>query len=149
MDITIHASKDGGTHSGSYKDCTECQIAQMAAETMTPDAQCFCGYPNYPGVHRSDGPCHYLEPAFPEDEDVDMVNHPPHYTRGPLVNSLGKAERIIECIEVIRWIKDPRLFSAMKYVWRVAFGGKEGASDREDIQKAIWYLNDWLDHGVE
>lgn len=50
--------------------------------------------------------------------------------------------RPVECIEVIRHIADMRLATAVKYIWRVAFGGK--ANDREDIEKAIWYLNDWL-----
>lgn len=52
------------------------------------------------------------------------------------------------CIEVIRWIKDPRLFTAMKYIWRVAFGGKNGVDPKEDIKKAIWYLNDYLENDV-
>jgi Protein of unknwon function (DUF3310) len=78
--------------------------------------------------------------------DVDMVNHPPHYTRGPKIDG-----RVIECIEVIRWILDGRLYTAMKYIWRVAFGGKtsDPQNDREDIGKAIWYLQDWLDNPVE
>lgn len=87
----------------------------------------------------------------------DPVNHPPHYTRGPRVvaSSLsheigsGKviaATRTLECIEVIRHITDMRLATAMKYIWRVAFGGKE--NDRQDIEKAIWYLRDWLDNTV-
>jgi hypothetical protein len=90
----------------------------------------------------------------------DMVNHPPHYTRGPRVGyevpnppfdgvSLPpmQVSRVVECIEVIRHIKDGRLYTAMKYIWRVAFGGKN--NDREDIEKAIWYLRDWLDHPVD
>jgi hypothetical protein len=79
-----------------------------------------------------------------------MVNRPPHYTRGPLINQQHYPDcghpraRVIECIEVIRHIKDMRLATAMKYIWRVAFGGKE--DDRQDIKKAIWYLRDWLDN---
>lgn len=88
---------------------------------------------------------------------VEMVNHPAHYTRGPrvvfevpnlpvdgTVLPPMQVSRPVECIEVIRYITDGRLFNAMKYIWRVAFGGK--ANDREDIEKAIWYLNDWLDN---
>lgn len=63
----------------------------------------------------------------------DAVN-PDHYKRGP-----------VEAIEVLRHVTDWRLGNAMKYTWRVAFGGK--GNDREDIEKAIWYLNDWL-HGT-
>lgn len=41
----------------------------------------------------------------------DMVHHPAHYTRGPVIKVLvqGKWEpvdRVIECIEVIRHIRD-------------------------------------------
>lgn len=93
----------------------------------------------------------------------DMVNHPDHYTRGPFVqlgdNPATTGRRtmnwirstveygrrvgiVVECIDVIRHITDPRLATAVKYIWRVAFGGK--ANDREDIEKAIWYLKDWL-----
>lgn len=95
---------------------------------------------------------------------VDMVNHPPHY-RGPLMqlgnnpDTTGRdtmdwlkqtveyGTRVfvrVECIEVIRHIRDMRLANAMKYIWRVAFGGKN--NDREDIEKAVWYLRDWLDN---
>ena|ERR1700721_392934 len=93
-------------------------------------------------------------------DDVDMVNHPPHYTRGPSVTftmpnfplSDGTPlppmtmTRVIECIEVIRHIRDGRLYTAMKYIWRVGFGGK--TNDREDIEKAMWYLQDWLDNPI-
>jgi Protein of unknwon function (DUF3310) len=83
----------------------------------------------------------------------DMVNHPPHYERGPEIDVLARdssnvelilVKRMLSCIEVIRFIKDMRLATAMKYIWRVSFGGKE--NDREDIRKAIWYLQDWLNN---
>lgn len=80
----------------------------------------------------------------------DRVNHPKHYTRGPRIEftgQVGEPDSItVECIQVIRHIKDMRLANAMKYTWRVAFGGKD--NDREDIEKAIWYLRDWLDNDV-
>ena len=83
----------------------------------------------------------------------DMVNHPPHYTRGPSITIMAHERglfapfrRSVECIEVIRHVRDMRLANAMKYVWRVAFGGKK--DDREDIEKAIWYLTDWLENPV-
>lgn len=81
-----------------------------------------------------------------------MVNHPAHYTRGPTITwknitAGGKPlTAVIECIQVIRHIRDLRLATSMKYIWRVAFGGK--ANDREDIEKAIWYLQDWLDNPI-
>ena len=87
-------------------------------------------------------------------EEVDMVNHPPHY-RGPTItkedlsNVAGEkavSTFSIDCIDVIRHIPDMRLANAMKYIWRVAFGGKD--NDHEDIKKAVWYLNDWLENKV-
>lgn len=83
-------------------------------------------------------------------ESDEMVNHPRHYTRGPRI-ARGDAHSTqyidVECIEVIRHIPDMRLANAMKYIWRVAFGGKE--NNRQDIEKAVWYLRDWLEHPVE
>lgn len=82
---------------------------------------------------------------------VDMVNHPAHYTRGPFVlfnrTSLCQLGRVIECIEIIRHVRDMRLANAMKYTWRIAFGGKE--NNIEDVKKAIWYLNDYLEHPID
>ena len=76
-----------------------------------------------------------------------MVNHPPHYGRGPTITCPEcKHVWMLECIAVIRWIKDMRLATAVKYIWRVAFGGKD--DDRQDIKKSRWYLRDWLKHEV-
>lgn len=81
---------------------------------------------------------------------TDMVNHPEHYTRGPEIviphypDCIHNTSIVVECIQVIRHIRDMRLANAMKYIWRVGFGGK--ANNIEDIKKAIFYLNDWLEH---
>ena len=84
------------------------------------------------------------------DRTDEYVNHPQHYRRGPqLTITANDAEPLhhsLEAIEVIRWVRDARLANAMRYLWRVAFGGKW--DDREDIRKAIWYLNDYLEHPI-
>lgn len=87
----------------------------------------------------------------------DMVNHPPHYAEGgpkirwpqpsPYSWEPPNSEFTLECIQVIRHIKDMRLANAMKYIWRVAFGVKW--DKQEDIKKAIWYLNDWLENSID
>ncbi len=65
--------------------------------------------------------------------DVDMVNRPPHYTLGA-----------VEAIDAIESALDPTEFSgyckgnAMKYIWR---SGLKSYDWREDIEKAVWYLN--------
>lgn len=69
---------------------------------------------------------------------VDNVNHPAHYeTNG------------IECIDAMvasqgaECVMDYCLCNAFKYIWRCQHKGKQ----TEDIQKAIWYLNEWLSLG--
>ena len=99
-------------------------------------------------------------------DEVDYVNHPPHYkgfllqlgdnplttgrdTMKWLRHTFEYGRRIyieVQCIDVIRNITDIRLATAVKYIWRVAFGGK--FNNVEDIKKAIWYLNDWLDNQI-
>ncbi|ACF34017.1 hypothetical protein PHAEDRUS_53 [Mycobacterium phage Phaedrus] len=80
--------------------------------------------------------------------EVDMVNHPPHYRRGPEVQCPECEHRFtVQCIQVIRHIRDMRLATAVKYLWRVGFGGK--ADDREDVDKARWYCQDWLDNPID
>lgn len=64
----------------------------------------------------------------------DNVNHPAHYT-----NSLSicpQCERPIECIDVTRHLNF-NVGNAIKYLWR--YKNKNG---KEDLQKAIWYIND-------
>lgn len=62
----------------------------------------------------------------------DMVNNPPHYNSHPAG---------IEAIDVLRHSTNYDLGQAIKYIWRVMWGGKH--NDVEDISKAIWYLQDW------
>jgi hypothetical protein len=62
----------------------------------------------------------------------DPVNHPKHYTSHPSG---------VECIEITRHMSFD-LGNAMKYIWRA--GLKENASEIQDLEKAIWYINDEL-----
>ena len=64
-----------------------------------------------------------------EEDEPDMVNHPPHYTAHP---------KGIECIDVIEDNPFYNLAAAMKYLWRVSWGGK--FDDIEDLEKAAWYV---------
>jgi hypothetical protein len=63
----------------------------------------------------------------------DMVDHPDHYTSHPAG---------IEAIDVLRHATDYDLGQAMRYIWRVMWGGKW--DNVEDIEKSIWYLQDWI-----
>ena len=60
----------------------------------------------------------------------EMVNHPKHYN-----SDLSG----VECIEVARY-RNFNVGSALKYLWRC--GLKNGNSDIQDLEKAVWYLND-------
>ena len=67
--------------------------------------------------------------------DVDLVNHPPHYTAGG-----------IECIDAIQSALTPEEFAgyckgnAIKYIWRMNHKG-----GRESLAKARWYVNRLFD----
>jgi len=57
----------------------------------------------------------------------EMVNHPDHYNSHPSG---------VECIDVVEHMSF-NLGSAIKYIWRADFKGAK----KEDLDKAIWYLN--------
>jgi hypothetical protein len=82
--------------------------------------------------------CHaYMDTPGKTHEKPDPVNHPPHYIEG----------RTIEPIDVIEdWSLSYHLGNALKYISRA--GRKSDAV--EDIKKAIWYLNRYVEkEGVE
>jgi hypothetical protein len=58
----------------------------------------------------------------------DAVNHPPHYTSHPSG---------IECIQITRHMGF-NLGNAIKYLWRADLKG----NSVEDLQKAVWYIED-------
>ena len=63
--------------------------------------------------------------------DIDMVNHPPHYTDGS-----------VECIDAIRASMGNEAYEGflkgqvMKYMWRY----EKKRKPAEDLMKAEWYL---------
>ena len=65
----------------------------------------------------------------------DNVNHPPHYTNGS-----------IECIDAMlsafgkEKVQHFCKLNAFKYVWRA-----DNKNHAEDIKKAIWYLNKYIE----
>lgn len=73
-------------------------------------------------------------------KDHDEVNHPSHYTNSKAICS--QCEATIECIDVTRHMGF-NLGNAMKYIWR-----HEMKNGRTDIEKAIWYLRDYLGYNT-
>lgn len=60
----------------------------------------------------------------------DMVNHPTHYASDPSG---------VECIEITRH-RNFNIGNAIKYLWRA--GLKDSNKTIEDLEKAIFYIND-------
>ena len=73
-----------------------------------------------------------------DNEIHDSVNHPKHYTS----HASG-----VECIEITRHYNFD-IGNAIKYLWRAGLKKEQGLSDiekeKEDCQKAIWYINDYI-----
>lgn len=58
--------------------------------------------------------------------EVDLVNHPPHYTQHPSG---------VECITITEWFNF-NLGNCIKYIWRA-----DKKNHLEDLKKAQFYLN--------
>lgn len=86
----------------------------------------------------------------------DKVNHPSYYnTDKPYVNvqdpsgiihyANGNGRLFIECIDVIRDMPTWK-GNAIKYLWRAGLKKSAGLlpidKEIEDLQKAIWYIQD-------
>ena len=69
------------------------------------------------------------------EEQIDNVNHPQHYTKGSIecidamISAFGKEEVKIFC-----------KLNAFKYIWRA-----ENKNGEEDIEKAQWYINKFVE----
>ena len=63
------------------------------------------------------------------------VHHPEHYNSGTAV--CKKCNTQIECIDVVRECNF-NIGNVIKYLWRASHKG----SEIQDLEKALWYLND-------
>lgn len=70
-------------------------------------------------------------------EGHDAVHHPSHYATQAL-------PRHIECQDIRRHLPQA-VADAFKYVWRSGAKGTDEDADT-DIRKAVWYLDDFLEH---
>lgn len=80
----------------------------------------------------------YIDHAVLTVPNDDPVNHPSHYTSGKY-----------EVIDIIEdqlgpdGIRGFCLGNAVKYICRA--GKKDPAKTRQDLEKAIWYINHYLE----
>ena len=66
------------------------------------------------------------------DKPDDLINHPPHYTNGPVC----ECGRVIECIAIAERMGFA-LGNVIKYLWRADHKG----APIDDLKKARWYLD--------
>ena len=78
----------------------------------------------------------FYDMAKKMNQQIDMVNHPRHYTSDPSG---------VECIEVTRH-RNFNIGNAIKYLWRAGLKesvGKDTLEKQvEDLRKAVFYIND-------
>ena len=71
---------------------------------------------------------------------MEHVNHPKHYNQHPAG---------IECIDIIRHYTCD-IANAIKYLWRAGLKPEMGKEDAEkeieDLKKALWYIEDYLNN---
>ncbi len=125
--------------------CTAGRRAALHADEIIPAPVAHagkCGAPN--GTFYCNLSAHHEGPhaegiiqwrAAGPTTPAGSVDHPSHYKRGG-----------VEAITVIEaWGLDFCLGNAVKYIARA---GYKSADAREDLEKAIWYLNRKLNKGV-
>ena len=66
--------------------------------------------------------------------ESDNINHPAHYTFGSI--------EVITAIE--DWSLPYHLGNAVKYIARA--GRKDPAKTEEDLRKAVWYINRYIEY---
>lgn len=74
---------------------------------------------------------------------MEQVNHPQHYNARP---------DGLECISIIRHYTFD-IGCAIKYLWRAGLKTEMGKANHEkeieDLEKALWYINDELNLGID
>lgn len=91
----------------------------------------------------SDNRCEKCGAIIPLDKEfcptcdkIEMVNHPDHYKSG----SIECIDAMVECFGK-QSTQDFCLLNAFKYLWRC----KEKENLVQDIKKANWYLNKYIE----
>ena len=129
---------------GDIKDRTAKIITALSLPLQNKEGKKLCKYvavlniiPNKRKIQQYTGTMEYNE--IQEDmanKTNDMVNHPKHYTSHPSG---------VECIEITRHYCFS-IGNAIKYLWRAGLKAEQGMQDKQkeiqDLEKAIWYIND-------
>ena len=118
-------SKKYDKETNEYTDTYACVFDEMSDDMLN---KCYNWYKELDQTaceNAEDGCCN-------KEPNVDMVNHPSHYTQGG-----------IECIDALKaatvsktGIEAVCTANAIKYLWRY-----EEKSGSEDVKKARWYID--------
>ena len=121
--------ESGVIEEGEYldEDCSEEYYSEYGFGDVEDDEEEYCFSKELEKVLNGDFTSNI---NFDVGNKEEMVNHPKHYN-----SDLSG----VECIEVARY-RNFNVGSALKYLWRC--GLKNGNSDIQDLEKAVWYLND-------
>lgn len=119
--------------------CEKCKYRDVS-EFSYPCTACRYSYPVDSDSYVLRGNCFIpAESKFTqEDNENKEVNHPTHYE--------GKYECIDALLETMGR-DDVRAFclcNAFKYLWRCK---KKHETPEEDVEKAVWYLQKYLEFG--
>ena len=109
------------------EDCSDEEYSEYGFGDVEDDEEEYCFSKELEKVLNGDFTSNI---NFDVGNKEEMVNHPKHYN-----SDLSG----VECIEVARY-RNFNVGSALKYLWRC--GLKNGNSDIQDLEKAVWYLND-------
>lgn len=118
-------SKKYDKETNEYTDTYACAFDEMSDDMLN---KCYNWYKelNPAACENAEGSC------CDKESNVDMVNHPSHYTQGG-----------IECIDALKaatvsktGIEAVCTANAIKYLWR--YEEKNGI---EDVKKARWYID--------
>lgn len=97
-----------------------------------------CKYSFERGTRQFDTCKSFFEPETEEDAEQKEVDHPAHYA--------GNIECIDAMLETMGWA-DVRTFclcTAFEYLWPCK---KKHAIPTEDVEKALWYLEKYIEFG--
>lgn len=115
--------------------CEKCKYKYVSAYLLP----CvMCKYSFVRGTSQFDNSASFFEPENAEDAEREEIDHPAHYE--------GK----YECIDVMLDTMGPEdvkgfcLCNAFKYLWRCK---KKHETPEEDVEKAVWYLQKYLELG--
>ena len=123
---TVYFEGVGWTETCSDKEARKVHSCEGCA--LRNDGQC-ARVKKYGPVFCSGIIFRKIEPAaLAPETKPDAVNHPAHYTSHPSG---------VECITITEH-HNFCIGNAIKYLWRQ--GLKSGASNIEDLEKAVWYI---------